>query len=177
MARIIGIRLEFGGEIVMEDMNFPIILKKRNGFMIFVSIVEILTGVVWGMLEGIKSAPLWVLVFVGIITALSVWGEYSQDIFIKENKIEFYKNKDLIKAIKYNCIKSISIGKGEEQKNKKKDFLTIKYNENDTKKSKNGIYLINPMNYSANDLAKIRDVIVTKNSSVKIEEDVNKFIK
>ena len=50
---------------------------------------------------------MWIFVFTGIITALSVLVEYSQDIFIKENKLEFYKNKDLIKAIKYSSIKSI----------------------------------------------------------------------
>ena len=39
--------------------------------------------------------------------------------------MEFYKNKNLIKAIKYSSIKSINIGKGNEPKTKKKDFLTI----------------------------------------------------
>ena len=92
----------------MESTKFPIVIKKRNGVMIGVSILEIVVGIIFGITqEGLKSILIWIFVFAGIITALSVLVEYSQDIFLKENKMEFYKNKDLIKAIKYSSIKSI----------------------------------------------------------------------
>lgn len=166
----------------MDNTKFPIILKKRNGLMIGVSILEIIIGVVWGIIEGgIKSAPLWIFLFVGIVTALSVLAEYNQDIFLKENKIEFYKNNDLVKTIKYSNIKAVLISKGNEPKTKKKDFFTISYNENDNKKNKSAkkdeVYLINPMNYSSQDLTAIKNTIIMKNSSVEIGEDVDKFIK
>lgn len=165
----------------MESTKFPIVLKKRNGVMIGISIIEIITGLILGLGgAGIKSAPLWIFVFAGIVTALSVLVEYSQDIYLKENKMEFYKNNDLIKTIKYSRINSIYIGKGNEPKTKKKDFFTISYNENDNKKNKNSksdIYLINPMNYNSNDLTTMKKIILMKNSSVKVGEDLDKFIK
>ena len=161
----------------MENTKFPIVIKKRNGAMIGVVIIEILIGITFGITQGgLKSILLWIFVFTGIITALSVLVEYSQDILLKENKIEFYKNNDLIKTIKYSNIKSIYIDKGNEPKTKKKDFFTIGIGANGNKSSKVENYLINPMNYSARDLAKIKDIIVIKNSSVKVSNDVDKFI-
>lgn len=118
--------------------------------------------------------------FAGIVTALSVFVEYSQDILIKEDAIEFYRNNDLIKSIKYSNIKAILIGKGNEPKNKRKDFFIISFYKNDKKKNKNSAedtYLINPMSYSAEDFKVIKNIIVSKNSSVKVSEDVSKFIK
>ena len=110
----------------MENTEFPIIIKKRNGLMIGVSMCEIAMGLVFSLTgEGFKSVLLWVFVFIGIITLLSVLGEYSQDVFLKENKMEFYRNKDLVKSIKYSTVNSIYIGKGNESKNKKKDFYGV----------------------------------------------------
>lgn len=167
----------------MENTTFPIVIKKRNGGMLGVSIIEIVMGVIFGITEnGLKSPLLWIFVFTGIITALSVWVEYSRDIFLKENKMEFYKNKDLIKAIKYNDIKSISMGKGNEPKTKKKDFVTISISSNDNKNKRNNNsnvekYLINPSSYGAQDLIKIKDIIVYKNSFVKVSSEFNEFFK
>ncbi|OCA99259.1 hypothetical protein [Clostridium beijerinckii] len=165
----------------MENAKFPIVLKKKNGVMIGVAIIEIIIGIIFGALQGgLKSAPMWVLFFAGIVTALSVFVEYSQDILIKEDAIEFYRNNDLIKSIKYSNIKAILIGKGNEPKNKRKDFFVISFYKNDKKKNKNSAedtYLINPMSYSAEDFKVIKNIIVSKNSSVKVSEDVSKFIK
>lgn len=159
----------------MESTKFPIVIKKRNGMMIGVSILEIIMGIIFSITSGgIKSVMLWIFVFTGIVTALSVLVEYSQDILIKENKVEFYKNKDLIKTIKYSTIKSISIEKGNEPKTKKKDFFTIGIGGN--KSSKVDSYLINPMNYSVGDLTKVKDIIVLKNPSVKVSKDVEKIV-
>ena len=167
----------------MENTTFPIVIKKRNGAMLGASIIEIVMGVVFGITQdGLKSPLLWIFVFTGIITALSVWVEYSSDIFLKENKMEFYKNKDLIKAIKYSDIKSISIGKGNEPKTKKKDFVSIGINPNDNKNKRNSNsnaerYLINPSVYGAQDLIKIKDIIISRNSSVKVSSEFNEFFK
>ena len=157
----------------MESIKFPIVIKKRNSTMIGVAIIEIIAGIIFGITGGgMKSVLLWIFLFTGIITALSVLGEYSKDILLKENKIEFYKNKDVIKTIKYSSIKSIFIDKGNEPKTKKKDFFTIGIGD---KSSKAESYLIDPMSYSVGDLAKIKDIIVMKNSSVKVNDDVDKF--
>jgi hypothetical protein len=162
----------------VENAQFPIVVKKRNGFMIGVSITEIIIGIIWGITtDGLKSIVLWVFIFVGIVTALSVLVEYSQDVFLKENKMEFYKNKDLIKEIKYSNIKSIYISKGNEQKTKKKDFVAIEYNENNKKNSASCNYLIDPMSYTSKDLIIIKDTILKKNSAVKVSEELVKFIK
>ena len=96
-------------------------------------------------------------------------------ILIKEDTIEFYKNKDLIKAIKYISINSIYVDKGKEIKTKKKDYFTIGIGGSDKKNSNSNSYLIDPMSYSVGDLAKIKDIIVMKNSSVKVNDDVDKF--
>ena len=162
----------------MESTKFPIVIKKRNGVIIAASISEIAVGIIFGITQGgLKNILLWVFLFVGIITALSCLGEYKQDILLKENKIEFYNNNDLIKAINYSNIKSIYIDKGNETKTKKKDFFTIGIGGNGNKSSKDQNYQINPMNYGVGDLAKIKDIIVMKNSSVKVSSDIGKFAK
>lgn len=167
----------------MENTTFPIVIKKRNGGMLGVSIIEMFMGVIFGIIQGgVKNPLLWIFVFTGVITALSVWVEYSQDIFIKEDKIEFYKNKDLIKAIKYSDIKSISINKGNEPKTKKKDFVSIIIGPNDNKNKKDNNssvekYLVNPSSYGAQDLIKIKDTIVSKNSSVKVSNEFKEYFR
>ncbi len=167
----------------MESTKFPIVIKKRNGVMIGVSILEIVMGIIFGFVgDGFKSILLWIFVFTGIVTALSVLVEYSRDIFIKENKLEFYNNKDLIKEIKYNSIKSINIDKGNDPKTKKKDFLTICFGNNDSKTNRNKDsklekYLVNPSNYSSKDLITMKNIIVSKNSNVKVNSEVNEFFK
>ena len=162
------------GDETMESTKFPIVIKKRNGIVIAAAISEIAVGIIFGITQGgLKNILLWVFLFVGIITALSCLGEYKQDILLKENKIEFYNNNDLIKAINYSNIKSICIDKGNETKTKRKDFFTIGIGGN--KSSKDNNYQINPMNYGAGDLAKIKDIIVMKNSSVKVSSDINKM--
>ena len=166
----------------MENTKFPIVIKKRNGVMIGVSILEIVMGIIFGFVgDGMKNILLWIFVFTGIVTALSVLVEYSRDIFMKENKLEFYNNKDLIKAIKYSSIKSINIDKGNEPKTKKKDFLTIYFGNNDSKDNRNKDskvekYLVNPSNYSAKDLITIKNIIVSQNSTVKVSGEVDKFL-
>lgn len=167
----------------MDNTTFPIVIKKRNGGMLGVSIIEIVMGVIFGITQdGLKSPLLWIFVFTGIITALSVWVEYSRDISLKENKIEFYKNNDLIKAIKYSDIKSISMGKGDDPKTKKKDYILISIGANDNKSKKNNNsnvekYPINPSSYGAQDLIKMKDIIVSKNSYVIIKSEFNEFFK
>jgi len=165
----------------MEKTEFPIVIKKRNGVMIGVSILEIVMGIIFGGVgDGLKSILLWIFVFTGVVTALSVLVEYSQDIFIKENKLEFYNNKDLIKTIKYSSIKSLDIAKGSESKTKKKDFLTIYIGSNDSKSNKASKvekYLVNHSNYSSQDLLIMKNIIVSKNSAVKVDSQVDEFFK
>jgi len=164
----------------MENKKLPIVIKKKNMVMVGVSILEIVLGIVFGIIGGgIKSVALWVFVFTGVVTALSVLVEYSEDISLNENKMEFYKNKDLIKAIKYSSIKSIYIGKGNENKTRKKDFFTIGFNDNGNKSKNSKIeeHLINLMSYSSQDLNTIKNVIISKNTFVKVSDDVDKFIK
>lgn len=167
----------------MENTTFPITIKKRNGGMIAASITEVLLGVVFGITQGGLSSPmLWVFVFTGIVTALSVWVEYSRDIILKENKMEFYKNTDLIKAIKYSDIKTITVAKGNEPKTKKKEFITITIGKTENKNKKNNDYkiekyLFNPSSYGANDLIKMKDIIESKNTTVNITSEFKEFFK
>jgi hypothetical protein len=167
----------------MENTTFPITIKKRNGGMILASITEVLIGVVFGVTQGGLTNPLlWIFVFTGIITALSVWVEYSKDIMLKENKMEFYKNTDLIKTIKYSDIKTITIARGNEPKTKKKDFVAISIGKTENKNKKNNDhkiekYLVNPSNYGANDLLKMKDVILSRNSNVNITSEFKEFFK
>lgn len=144
--------------------------------MIAASICEIIVGIVFGVVDGgMSNIILWVLLFVGIVTGLSVLVEYSQDIVLKESKIEFYKFNDLVKSIKYSSIKSIYISKGDEPRTKKKDFLAIGYIESD-KKGKNA-YLINLMNYGVRDLANMKNTIISKNSVIEVSDEVKNMIK
>lgn len=167
----------------MENITFPITIKKRNGGMIVAAITEILIGVIFGATQGGLTSPLlWIFVFTGIVTALSVWVEYSRDIMLKENKIEFYKNADLIKTIKYSDIKSISIAKGNEPKTKKKDFVSFNtcINDNNNRKnnnSKSEKYLVSPSSYASSDFLKMKDVILSKNSNVDITDEFKEFFK
>lgn len=167
----------------MESTKFPIVIKKRNGVMIGVSILEIVMGIFFGIVGGGVTSPLlWIFVFTGVVSGLSVLVEYSQDILIKENKLEFYKNNDLIKAIKYSSIKSIDIDKGNEPKTKKKEFFTIIFGGNDknsnrNNKSKIEKYLINPSNYSTKDFIIIKNIIISKNSAAKVNSEVEEFFK
>ena len=168
----------------MESTKFPIVIKKRNGVMIGVSILEIVMGIMFGIIaDGPKSVLLWIFVITGIITALSVLVEYNQDIILKENNVEFYKNNDLIKSIKYSSINAIYIAKGNETKTKKKDFLIIRFNGNDNKSNKNSknnksknskgeSYQINHSVYSSQDLNTLNNIILMKNSSIKVSDDV-----
>jgi hypothetical protein len=125
---------------------------------------------------------LWVFVFTVIVTALSVWVEYSRDIVLKENKIEFYKNTDLIMTIKYSDIKTITIAKGNEPKTKKKEFITISIGKTENKNKKNNDYkiekyLFSPSSYGANDLIKMKDIIASKNTTVNITREFKEFFK
>lgn len=167
----------------MENTTFPITIKKRNGGMIAASIIEVLIGVIFGITQGGFTSPmLWIFVFTGIVTALSVWVEYSRDIILKENKIEFYKNTDLIKTIKYSDIKTITIARGNEPKTKKKEFVTISIGKTENKNKKNNDYkiekyLFSPSSYGANDLIKMKDIIASKNSNVNITSEFKEFFK
>lgn len=166
-------------ENLMEKLKLPIIIKKRNGLMISIAIIEIIMGIIFGVAGGgLKSIVLWIFVFIGAVTALTVLVEYNQEMHLKEDNLEFYKNNDLIKAIKDSNIKSIYIDKGNEPKTKKKDFFAIGYRNSNTKKdSKDEVFLIDLMSYSSQDLITIKNVIQMKNSAVKLSEDLDKFIK
>ena len=54
----------------MEELKYPITIKKKNSFMISVGIAEIVFGLVWVIPEGIKSFAMWIFVVTGIITLL-----------------------------------------------------------------------------------------------------------
>ena len=160
----------------MEELKYPITIKKKNSFMISVGIAEIVFGLVWVIPEGIKSLAMWIFVVTGIITLLSVWVEYSRDIKIGENKVEFYKNKELTQSIKYSEISNLSLRKGEENKEKNKKFLTISFSATGKKKdSKSKKYDICTSEYSLNDLAKLRDTILKFNKSVKVSTEVKEI--
>ncbi|MGN0145055.1 MAG: hypothetical protein ACI398_08730 [Clostridium sp.] len=166
----------------MEEKNYPIIIKKKNSFMLMAVIAEFFVALVYGIIYGFTNLLFVCFLFVAIITLLSVWVEYSRDIYLKENKIEFYSNKDLLKKIKYSSIVSLDVEHGEEAKDKKKEFFTIKYNETSTKKSKNKEpkikkYYLSSSWYTANDFKMIKDIIKSKNTNVKIDENLKKYTK
>lgn len=107
---------------------------------------------------------------------LSVWVEYSRDIKIGEKKVEFYKNKELIQSINYSEISALSLKNGEESREKNKKFLTISFSSTGKKKdSKSKKYKICIGEYSATDLAKLRDAIVKFNKNVKVEKEVKEM--
>ena len=160
----------------MEELKYPIIIKKKNWFMLSVGIAEIVFGLIWIIPEGIKSLAMWIFIVTGIITLLSVWVEYSRDIKIGENKVEFYKNKEIIQSINYSEISALSIKKGEDNKEKNKKFLTISFSSTGKKKdSKSKKYNICIGEYSATDLAKLRDAIVRFNKNIKVEKEVKEM--
>ena len=100
----------------------------------------------------------------------------------QENKIEFYQNKNLITTIKYSNIATLAVEEGNEDKNKKKEYVTISYRETSNKKNadKNAKikkYYISPSYYCANDFKMIKEVIKSKNPEVKFNENLSKYIK
>ncbi|MBE6071387.1 MAG: hypothetical protein E7208_05455 [Clostridium butyricum] len=159
----------------MEETKDPIIIKKKNGFMISVGIAEIVFGLVWSLADGIKSIPMWIFVVTGIITLLSVWVEYSRDIYLRENKIDFYKNKDLIESIKYSDINELSIKVGDQPKDKNKKFLNISFSNNGKKKVTKKSYSVCVGDYGVTDLAKMRQTILSVNSKVKVSKEVKEI--
>lgn len=166
----------------MEEKNYPIIIKKKNSMMIMAVIAEFFVSIVYGVIQGFTSLLFLCFLFVAVITALAVWVEYSRDIYLKENKIEFYENKNLITKIKYSNIQSLSSERGEEEKNKKKEFFTISYIETSSKKSRNKEtkikkYYLSSSYYTANDFKTIRDVIKAKNPDAEINDNLSKYIR
>lgn len=160
----------------MDELKYPITIKKKNWFMISVGIAEILLGLVWIIPEGIKSLAMWIFIVTGIITLLSVWIEYSRDICIEENKVEFYKNKELTKSIKYSEISELSIIAGSESKEKNKKFFTISFSSTGKKKeAKTKKQRISTSEYALVDLAKLRDSILKCNKNVKVSKEVKEM--
>lgn len=166
----------------MEQKNYPIIIKKKNSFMVLAVVAEFLVSFVYGIIEGFTSVLFLCFLFVAIVTLLAVWVEYSRDIYLKENKIEFYSNKDLLQKIKYSSIVSLDVEHSEEPKNKKKEFFTINYRETSSKKSRNKEskikkYYLSSSWYTANDFKMIKDIIKSKNPEVKLNENLYKYTK
>ena len=104
----------------MEEKKYPIIIKKKNSFMVMAVVAEFLVALVYGITQGFASVLFAFFLFVAIVTALALWVEYSGDVYLKENKIEFYQNKNLITTIKYSNIATLAVEEGNEDKNKKK---------------------------------------------------------
>ncbi len=155
----------------MTEEKFPIRIKKKNGFMLTVAILFIMCGMVYGVLLKGKGGilPMIIFVAIGIIYLLTIFVEYSRDIYLKENCIEFYTNKDLTEKIKYSEISMIDIKKGEKPSDKKKDFFYIAYDEVRKKNKKKGKhYSFGISNYAVEDLKKLRDVICSKQLNVKV---------
>lgn len=166
----------------MEEKKYPIIIKKKNSFMLMAVIAEFFIAGVYGIIQGFTSLLFLCFLFVAIVTLLAVWVEYSRDVYLRENKIEFYSNKDLIINIKYSSIVSLDVAHGEETKDKKKEFFTISYNETSSRKSKNKKpkikkYYLNPSWYNANDFRVIKSTIKSKNPNIKIDENLKKYTK
>lgn len=170
------------GEREMEEIKYPVIIKKKNSFMVMAVVAEFLIAVVYGITQGPTNILFACFLFVAIVTALAVWVEYSRDIYLKENKIEFYSNKNLVKKIKYSSIESLEVENGAEEKNKKKEFVTITYRETSNKKSGNKAaktdkYYINTSYYCANDFKMIKDIVKTRNPQVKFNDNLKKYTK
>ena len=166
----------------MEENKYPIVIKKKNSLMIMAVMAEFLIAVLYGVIQGPTSILFMCFLFVAVVTALAVWVEYSRDIYLKENKIEFYQNKNLIKKIKYNSIESLGVENGNEPKNQKKEFVTITYRETSNKKKNNrnekiDKHYISTSDYCANDFKIIRDVIKSRNPEVKFNDNLSKYIK
>lgn len=166
----------------MEEKKYPIIIKKKNSFMVMAVVAEFLVALVYGITQGFASVLFAFFLFVAIVTALALWVEYSRDVYLKENKIEFCQNKNLITTIKYSNIATLAVEEGNEDKNKKKEYVTISYRETSNKKNadKNAKikkYYISPSYYCANDFKMIKEVIKSKNPEVKFNENLSKYIK
>ena len=108
----------------MEEKKYPIIIKKKNSLMVMAVIAEFVIALVYGITQGPTSVLFSCFLFVAVVTALAVWVAYSRDIYLKENKIEFYQNKNLIQKIKYSSIESIDVDNGIEPKDRKKTLLS-----------------------------------------------------
>lgn len=166
----------------MEEKKYPIIIKKKNSIMVMAVIAEFIIALVYGITQGPTSVLFVCFLFIAIVTALAVWVEYSRDIYLKENKIEFYQNKNLLKKIKYSSIESLEIDNGIEPKNRKKDFVVITYRETSNKKKNNrnekvDKYYLSTSYYCSNDFKMIRDTIKLRNPQVKLNENLSKYIK
>ena len=166
----------------MEENKYPIVIKKKNSLMIMAVMAEFLIAVLYGVIQGPTSILFMCFLFVAVITSLSVWVEYSRDIYLKENKIEFYENKNLINRIKFSSIESLGVENGNEPKNQKKEFITISYRETSNKKKNNrnekiDKHYISTSYYCANDFKIIRDVIKSRNPEVKFNDNLSKYIK
>ena len=162
----------------MAEEKFPIRIKKKNGFMLSVAILFILCGIAYGALLKNKGGilPMIIFVSVGVIYLLTLFVEYSRDIYLKENCIEFYTNKDLTEKIKYSDIAIIDIKKGEKPSDKKKDFFYITYDESRKKnKPKRKHYSFAISNYAVEDLKKIRDVICSKQLKIRVSQSMKDF--
>ncbi len=162
----------------MAEEKFPICIKKKNGFMLSVAILFIICGIIYGVLLKGKGGILPMIIFVGIgiIYLLTLLVEYSRDIYLKDNCIEFYNNKDLVQKIKYSEISIIDIKKGDKPADKKKDFFCITYDEGRKKnKPKRKHYSFGVSNYAVEDLVKIREMINAKKSDVKISSAMREF--
>lgn len=166
----------------MEEKKYPIIIKKKNSLMVMAVIAEFVIALVYGITQGPTSVLFSCFLFVAVVTALAVWVEYSRDIYLKENKIEFYQNKNLIQKIKYSSIESIDVDNGIEPKDRKKDFIVITYRETSNKKKNNrnekiDNYYLSTSYYCSNDFKMIRDAIKSRNPEVKLNENLSKYIK
>ncbi|WP_294392401.1 hypothetical protein [uncultured Clostridium sp.] len=166
----------------MEEKKYPIIIKKKNSLMVMAVIAEFVIALVYGITQGPTSLLFSCFLFVAVVTALAVWVEYSRDIYLKENKIEFYQNKNLIQKIKYSSIESIDVDNGIEPKDRKKDFIVITYRETSNKKKNNrnekiDKYYLSTSYYCSNDFKMIRDAIKSRNPEVKLNENLSKYIK
>ena len=141
----------------MEEKKYPIIIKKKNSFMVMAVVAEFLVALVYGITQGFASVLFAFFLFVAIVTALALWVEYSS-------------------------IATLAVEEGNEDKNKKKEYVTISYRETSNKKNadKNAKikkYYISPSYYCANDFKMIKEVIKSKNPEVKFNENLSKYIK
>ena len=104
-------------------------------------------------------------------------------IYIYMELVQSYDDINLIvKKIKYSSIESLEVENGAEEKNKKKEFVTITYRETSNKKignkpAKTDKYYINTSYYCANDFKMIKDIVKTRNPQVKFNDNLKKYTK
>lgn len=159
--------------------QFPIIIKKKNTMMVVAVMMEILVGVNFIFLYKsiICSA---IFFFVAVITAISVWDESCEKISLGEHKFEVSKRKDMLQSINYEKMSLLTIEKGLNSKNKKKNFLAITFLEHNKKKKKSEgskeKYLVDLSFYSIKDLKKIKEIITEQNSNVRVTKEFNDYI-